>query len=508
MAAIPISRALRILAERAPNEPIVIDGDRVVTRVEFDRITNRLTRAMTALGIERGDFVSILLPNSIQFLASIAAAWKAGAIPQPLSAKMATAEREEILKLVKPRLIIGGEKPPDPTCAWFPTGFEPDPAISDDPVPETISPSFKAMASGGSTGRPKIIVAGNPGTIDLEAPFPTVKPNERMLVTGPLYHNAPFLAATTCMLSGGSAVLMAKFDAEESLRLIERHRVNFITLVPTMMQRIWRLSDATRSKYDLSSIRVMIHSAAPCPVWLKEHWIEWLGADRVVEAYGSTEAPGYTVIGGRDWLTKKGSVGKPDPSVCEAAIFREDGAFASVGEIGEVCMRPAIQPGAEYGHIYAQRYRYIGAEPRRIHGSWDSMSDLGYLDDDGYLFLVDRRTDVILRGGAKIYPAEVEAAIDAHPSVRSSVVIGIPDEDLGERVHALVDTLNPVSHDEIKMHLVDRLSAHKIPSDFEFVTSPLRDDAGKVRRSELKRRRIVALNPATARMVMPPLSLP
>lgn len=504
MAAIPISRALRLLAERAPNEPIVIDGERVVTRAAFDRATNRLARAFTARGVERGDFVSILLPNSIQFLETVAAAWKVGAVPQPLSAKLAPAERDEILDLVKPRLVVGGDKPSNGTRAWLPTGFTPDPALSDAAVPDVIAPSFKAMASGGSTGRPKIIVAGNPGTIDLDAPFPTVKPNERMLVTGPLYHNAPFLAATTCMLSGGSAVLMPKFDAEEALRLIARHRVNFITLVPTMMQRIWRLPAETRAQYDLSSIRIMIHSAAPCPVWLKEHWIDWLGADRVVEAYGSTEAPGYTVIGGRDWLTKRGSVGRPDPTVCEAAVFRDDGTRAETGEIGEVCMRPAILPGAEYGHIYAQRYRYIGAEPRRIDGTWDSMGDLGYLDSDGFLFLVDRRTDVIIRGGAKVYPAEIEAVIDAHPAVRSSVVIGVPDEDLGERVHALVDTLTPVSDHEMRVHLAAHLSKHKIPAALEFVASPLRDDAGKVRRSELKRQRIVALHPATARMVMTP----
>lgn len=502
MVAIPISRAVRELAGRAPDTPIIIDGDTVVTRDVFHRTTNRLARAFAAMGVGPGDYVSIILPNGLQFLESVVAAWKLGAVPQPLPAKLAQTERDEILALVNPKLIVGLLPGKSGHTSHIAEGYAPSETISDENLPDVTAPSFKAMASGGSTGRPKIIVAGFPGVVDLDAPFPTVRASERMLVTGPLYHNAPFLAVTTCILAGGSAVLMPSFDAEETLRQIERHRVNFITLVPTMMHRIWRLDPAVRDKYDLSSLRIMMHSAAPCPVWLKAAWIGWLGPDRVLEAYGSTEAPGYTMISGREWLDKRGSVGRPDRGVCDLAVFDAEGNEVPAGVIGEICMRPAAKPGADYAHFFPARYAYIGAVPRRINGTWDSMGDLGYVDEDGYLFLADRRTDVIVRGGAKIYPAEVEAAIDAHPSVRSSVVIGMPDEDLGEKVVAFVDPTGPISSVELRIHLRHHLTPHKIPAVFEFVSAPLRDDAGKVRRSEIRRNRIAKRDAETADIVL------
>lgn len=484
MAAIPISRAMAILAQRAPDEPIMIDGARVITRAAFDRNTNRLARALAGLGVGHGDFVSILLPNSVQFLETVVAAWKLGAVPQPLSRGLAPREAAEILALVRPRVIVGHAGCSAPGALSVPEGFVPDAALSDDAMPDIIAPHFKAMASGGSTGRPKVIVAGNPGTIDLDAPCPTVQPLERILVTGPLHHNAPFFATATSLLSGGCAVLMSRFDPEQVLAMIDRHRINFVTLVPTMMLRIWRLGPAVRAKYNLRSLRSVVHSASPCPVWLKESWIEWLGADRIVEAYSSTEAPGYTIIGGREWLAKKGSVGKADPAACEVMIADSDGRAVPSGTVGEVFMRPATGPDATY--FFGDRYRYIGAEPRRLAAGWDSMGDLGYLDGDGYLFLCDRSTDLIIRGGANIYPAEVEAAIESHPMVRSCVVIGLPDEDLGETVAAVIETTEAMNGEEMRSYLKTRLSGHKIPAAMEFVDRPMRDTAGKVRRREVR----------------------
>ncbi|MCB2107911.1 MAG: AMP-binding protein [Rhodobacteraceae bacterium] len=354
----------------------------------------------------------------------------------------------------------------------------------DGPLADVVAPHFKAMISGGSTGRPKIIVAGNPGVIDLDAPCPTIQPNERMLLTGPLHHNAPFFAATTSLLGGGCLIITRQFDAEDTLRMIERHKINFMTLVPTMMHRLWRLGPETRSKYDLSSIRSIVHSAAPCPVWLKERWIEWIGPDRVVEAYSNTEAPGYTIISGRDWLRKKGSVGKVDPNSCEIMIADRDGRPLGPHQTGEVFMRPKTGPDSDY--YYGERYAYIGANSRRLPGGWDSMGDLGYLDEEGYLFLCDRQSDVIIRGGANIYPAEIEAALEAHPAVKSCAVIGLPDEDLGEKVLAIVEIDRAISPDDLRSHLRDCLSPHKIPASFEFVDEPLRNNAGKICRRNLR----------------------
>jgi bile acid-coenzyme A ligase len=400
VAAISICSALALLAERAPTQPILIEDERTVTRAEFDASTNRLARAYAAMGVSRGDFVSILLPNSIAFLEAVAAVWKLGAVPQPLPAKLAPKELAEIIALAKPKLIVGDTPVPTETCACLPTGFQPDPSLSDAALPDVTAPHFKAMVSGGSTGRPKIIVAGHPGIIDPESPLPTIKSGERFLITGPLYHNAPFLAAIMTILTGGTAIVMRRFDAESMLALIEKHKIQFISLVPTMMQRVWRLPTATRNRYDLSSLRAMCHGSAMCPAWLKEAWMEWLGPDRVLEAYSSTEAPGYTIISGSDWLCRRGSVGRPDPSACEVKICEKDGNELPTRRVGEVFMRPTPGPDSQY--YFGARYFYIGARSKSLPNGWDSMSDHGYVDEDGYLYLIDRADDVIIQPKSKL----------------------------------------------------------------------------------------------------------
>jgi len=274
---------------------------------------------------------------------------------------------------------------------------------------------------------------------------------------------------------------MSRFDAEEALRLIEQHRVQYILLVPTMMHRIYRLVEAIRNRYDLSSVQRIMHLGAPCPVWLKQAFIDWLGAERIFELYAGTEAQGVTVINGNDWLAHRGSVGKPLPT-SEMKILDPDGNELPPRQVGEVYMRPKAGPGTTY--------HYIGATPKSRDG-WESLGDMGYLDEDGYLYLVDRQTDMILSGGANVYPAEVESAIDTHPAVRSSAVIGLPDEDLGQAVHAIVDIAdNQLDAEVLRTHLQDQLARYKIPRSFEFVRVPLRDDAGKVLRSALRAERL------------------
>jgi bile acid-coenzyme A ligase len=253
------------------------------------------------------------------------------------------------------------------------------------------------------------------------------------------------------------------------------------------MHRIWRLPEATRRKYDLSSLRVVLHMAAPCPIWLKEWWIDWLGPERIFELYAGTERQGFTSITGQEWLEHKGSVGKVGAGF-GLKVLDQDGNTLGPGEVGEIYFLPEAGPGATY--------RYIGAEPRRA-GNWESLGDMGHLDEDGYLYLADRRTDLILSGGANIYPAEVESAIDAHPNVLSSAVIGLPDDDMGQMVHAIVQ-LKPglrgdEAEDELRAFVAQRLTKYKLPRSFEFVDSPLRDDAGKIRRSQLREDRVSAL---------------
>jgi bile acid-coenzyme A ligase len=223
-------------------------------------------------------------------------------------------------------------------------------------------------------------------------------------------------------------------------------------------------------------------TGAPSPAWLKRAWIEWLGGDRIWEAYGGTERIAGTIISGTEWLEHPGSVGRPTHGR-RIRILDEEGKDCPPGTVGEVYMMP---PGGR-----GSTYRYVGAEPTATDDGWETLGDLGFLDDDGYLYLVDRKTDMIVTGGANVYPAEIEGVIDAHPAVRSSAVIGLPDEDLGNAVHAIVDIAdNSLDEAERLSHLAERLVRYKMPRSIELVRTPLRDDAGKVRRSALRAERV------------------
>ena len=479
MATMSISRCVTELARRDPDRPAVTVGERTVTRRELDRRTNRLARALATHGVGVGDMVTIALPNSIAFYEVAIAAWKLGATPQPISARLPEAERDAVVALADPAVVVGAEVAG--RCC-LPVGFEPDPTLDDGPLPDVVSPEWKAPTSGGSTGRPKLIVAREPGRFDPdEAGMMLMRGGDVQLVPGPLYHNGPFLFSFRGLFTGHHLVVMERFDAEQALRLIEHHRVGFVMMVPTMMQRIWKLPAEVREAHDLSSLHTVLHLAAPCPPWLKQAWIDWLGPERILELYAGTEANGLTVIRGDEWLTRPGSVGRAVG--CEIRILDPDThEELPPGEIGEVYLRSRRGAGATY--------RYVGAEATVVDG-FDTIGDLGWLDEDGYLYLADRRTDLIIAGGANIYPAEVEAAIDTHPAVRSSAVIGLPDDDLGQRVHAIVDATGPLDEEELLAYLGQRLARYKVPRSVELTADgPLRGDDGKVRRSALRQARI------------------
>jgi bile acid-coenzyme A ligase len=271
-------------------------------------------------------------------------------------------------------------------------------------------------------------------------------------------------------------VLGGRFDPATTLALIERHRADILYVVPTMMLRIWRLPEDVRTSYDLSSLKTVWHLAAPCPAWLKAAWIEWLGPERIWELYAGTEGQGATVISGGEWLEHRGSVGRPFN--CEMKVVDPDGKDLPPGEVGEVYMRPLDRS--------RPTYKYVGAEARTLGEGWESLGDMGYMDADGYLYLTDRRADMVLVGGANVYPAEIEAALDEHPGVQSCAVVGLPDDDLGNRLHAIVHAAGDIDADDLRAHLAERLVSYKVPKSFEFVDEPVRDDAGKVRRSALR----------------------
>ena len=474
-------RAMAWLAERDADGVAIVHEGRRVTRAELERRSNRLARAYAERGVRAGDLVTLALPNCIEFFEACLATWKLGATPQPISAKLPELERRAIVELAQPALVVGAPAGEYGARPSVPAGFRPDPALSDATLPDVMPVHVRAMTSGGSTGRPKLILDLTPAHCDPELAENGMQPGGTTLVPGPLYHAGPFITAWQQLLCGGTVVLMTRFDARLALELIEQHRVDWVLFVPTMMQRIWRLPEPERLRFDLSSLRRVMCTGAPSPAWLKRAWIEWLGPEKIYEAYGGTERIAGTLTSGTEWLERPGSVGRPTGGR-RFRILRPDGSECAALEVGEVFMLP---PGGQ-----GSTYRYVGAEATATADGWESLGDMGYLDEDGYLYLVDRKADMILVGGANVYPAEVEAALDAHAAVRSSAVIGLPDEDLGNRIHAIVDAPLPVSEEALREHLGKHLVHYKIPRSFEFVSELLRDDAGKVRRSALRAARL------------------
>jgi bile acid-coenzyme A ligase len=486
----PFFDAVRRYAITSPDRPSLTAGETTLTRGELVASVERVAAAFAERGVGHGSWVTISMPNGIEFVQSALAAWLLGATPQPISHRLPVVEREPIIALADPPLVIGdqiaeaGGRPVLSAAEIAQLAADPSaPRWEKDAV---LSPEWKVVTSGGSTGRPKLIVATSPADADAIGGLGRllrVQPDGSTLVTGPLTHNAPFVAMTAGLLLGNHVVVMKRFDAATTLALVERHRTDWLYLVPTMMQRIWRLSEEERLAYDLASLRIAFHMAAPCAPWLKREWIEWLGPEKVLELYGGTELQAMTVITGTEWLEHEGSVGKA--VLGEIECRAPDGTALPPRAVGELWMRRG-------GTDVAVPYRYVGATAKAAGDNWESLGDMGFLDEDRYVYVTDRDTDMILVGGANVYPAEVEAAFDEHPAVRSSCVIGLPDDDLGAVPHAIVE-LAPgslVTDDELLDHVRSHIQANKVPRSIERVEHPLRDDAGKVRRSALRSARI------------------
>lgn len=471
------------LASENPDEVALIvqqvDGTAsTLTRGELDRWSSRLAHRLALDGVGPQSFVVIHLPTSLEHVVATLATYKLGACPMPISHRMPEAERDALLALAAPDAIVSDAKKLagiDRRELHALDAF-PDRA-PDDAVPQP----FKAIASGGSTGKPKLIVS--PGAFCYPAdqhPFAIalgLGVGDRLYLPGPLYHNQAFLFTQVALFAGGSVVLNERFDAEQALAIIQRHRPTVLSMVPTMMLRMLRVPDLADA--DLGSVRSMWHLAAPCPEWVKRGWIDLLGADRVNELWAATEFTGVTTISGEEWLRHPGSVGRGWNT--EIRILDPERRPLPPGEVGEVFSRFAGGPA---------QYRYLGAAPlETVEGGFTSVGDLGHLDAEGYLYLDDRRVDLIISGGANVVPAEVESVLTLHPAVHDAVVIGVRDDDLGRRVHAIVELVDGIGEAvvaELDRHMRGRLAGYKVPRSYEIIPALPRDEAGKINRGRLR----------------------
>ncbi|MGZ8476430.1 MAG: AMP-binding protein, partial [Candidatus Limnocylindria bacterium] len=414
----------QILREFAEERPIATalvfspaEGEeRAVTWEELDRWTSRLARLLQQRGVDDKAVVVIGLPNCLEHVAAAFAAWKLGALVLPLSHRLPPAERDRTLEVASPTVVVAewGDAA-ELTRDVLATADE----LSDAPLPDVVPSPGRALSSGGSTGMPKIIVDPRPlarAPLTAEDPLARLtgmRGDQTQLVSGPLYHNGPFMSCHIGLMGGHRVVVMDRFDAARVVELIQRHRVSWIYLVPTMMRRILDVPGVEDA--DLSSVAAMYHTAAHCPPDLKRAWLDLLAPERVYEGYGATEEVGLCAIRGDEWLEHPGSVGRPVDT--EVKIVGADGAPCPPGEAGEVFMRRIS---------LSETYRYIGAEPAAMDDEgFTSVGDMGWVDEDGYLYPADRRVDLIITGGSNVYPAEVEAVLFEHDAVDDAVVIGL-----------------------------------------------------------------------------------
>jgi bile acid-coenzyme A ligase len=449
---------------------------------ELDAWSSRLARLLAERGVTDQSLLAIALPNCPEHVALTFAAWKLGACVLPLNHRLPPAERDRILELADPTVLAAEwEISAELTRA----SLEAADGLSAEPLPDVVPAPGKAIASGGATGKPKLIVDPRPllrRPLTPDNPIAVLtglREGQTQLLAGPLYHNGPFGAGHLGLAAGHTVVLMDRFDAARVVDLIEQHRVSWMYLVPTMMRRL--LDVPTVHTADLSSIEAVYHTASHCPPDLKRGWIDLVGAEHVYEGFGATEEVGLCAIRGDEWLEHPGSVGRPVDS--EIRIVAEDGSECPPGTVGEIYMRRISNQDT---------YTYRGsARAQTDADGFATVGDLGWIDDEGYVYLADRRIDLIISGGANVYPAEVEAALLEHPAVGDAVAVGLPDEDWGARVHAIVEPREgvEVTAAELAEHCRSRLQSYKIPKTYEFLPRLPRDEAGKVRRSELRAER-------------------
>ena len=494
------------IAGLTPGKPAIVmsDGSRARTFAELDRRSLQVSRLLSGLGVQPTGHVALLMANRPEFFEIAWGALRRGTYWTPVNWHLTAQEARYIVEDCGAQVLFAAEETADVAAQiaeWLPgvpvlvTGGERpglasyDHAVerlSSDPLPGEVE-GVPFLYSSGTTGRPKGIKREH----DFP-PFGAVGSLEQLmrgafgfglesvyLCPAPLYHAAPIGWSLGTHRLGGTVVLMERFDAAECLRAIERHRVTHVQFVPTHFVRMLKLPEAQRRAFDLSSLQVVIHAAAPCPVDVKRQMIDWLGP-RIAEYYAGSEGNGMTMITSADWLAHPGSVGRP--VIGALHIVGEDGKELPSGQVGVIYFEGAP---FEYHNDPAKT-----ASSRDDRG-WSTLGDMGYLDADGYLYLADRRTDLIISGGVNIYPAEVEEALITHPAVADVAVIGVPDPEMGQSVLAVVQpagdgTPPPGLADELLAHCRSRLASFKCPRTIEFVRELPRLPTGKLLRRRLR----------------------
>ena len=486
MTPVSFGRRTAQLAELHPDEPALVfaalDGtERTVTWKELDGRANQLARLLASSGVGPGAMVAVAMPNSPDHVAVDIAGWRLGACVLPLRHDLPEWERRRLLEVASPAAVVG-DWPADGHRVVTSEELARAGSLSAAPVEDRVPDPAFAIATSGSTGRPKLIVSPGPGVYDAEAPtaLQTGMGAARrpvQLVPAPLYHTNGYRILHLALDRDERVVLMERFDAALAADLIERHRVTSVTMAPVMLLRLARLEGIEQR--DFSSITSVLQGAASCPPWLVRWWIDRVGPEHFFISYGASERVGLAFLRGDEWLGHPGSVGRGLNT--DIRILDDDGQDLAPGEVGEIFLRQTSEEPSGYF--------YVGAPPaKQTPDGFTSLGDMGWLDEDGYLYIADRRVDMIVTGGANVFPAEVEAALLEHPEVADCAVVGTADEEWGSRVHAVVQPLHPSrppDEDDLRRHCRERLAAYKVPKSFTWMSPLPRTDAGKLNHGAL-----------------------
>ncbi|ANI93855.1 acyl-CoA synthetase [Dietzia timorensis] len=502
------------IAEADPDRPAIVDSrGRTSTYSNLVSAAHRFANGLQDLGVGRGDAIVILAPNCLEFVELYFAALEIGVYVAPANWHLTGPEVAYILDNSEAKAFFAAERFAGVADAarresgiasercfaiGDVAGFRPLGELSaghnGDELPRERTLGGPMLYTSGTTGKPKGVrrplTGASPDQVSVPnyfffAGFGIAEPDNVHLCGSPMYHTAVLNFVVISLQLGQLVVLMDKWSAEEMLRLIDAHRVTHSHMVPTQFARLLELEESVRASYDVSSLRNVIHGAAPCPLHVKRAMLEWWGPV-ITEYYAGTEGGGCTITGA-EWLRKPGSVGRPW-STTTLQILDDDGAPVPTGEIGNVYMQ-----------MHGSSFSYHKA-PEKTAGSYVgsmfTMGDLGYVDSDGYLFLCDRKNDMIISGGVNIYPAEIESELTALPQVRDAAVFGIPHPDWGEEVKAVVEPANTLDasdpdavaalEEAILGSLAARVAKFKLPRSIDFVDALPRQDNGKLVKRVLK----------------------
>ncbi len=497
----PSIDVLALHADRQPDRAAVIEGTRRVSWRDLVERRDRLADALTGLGLVPGDRVVVYTENSLETLVAMAGIRAAGALAVPMNHRLTVDEAAYILDdsgaaavFVSDAFVAVADRLRSRATQvrhWITLEHEhpswahrlDDLLTSGRPVPPAVTGiAGSIIYTAGTTGKPKGAVrrALDPtAMLQRLVDFDLASAAHVHLVAGPLYHSAPGGFALYALLVGSTVVVMRRFDAEAALATIERERCTSTFMAPTLLQRIVDLPEPVRDRYDVSSMRVIVMAAAPCPMRVKEAVLKVFGP-ALYEFYGSTELGINTILRPEDVLRKPGSCGRA-PSGVELAILDDAGRPLPAGEPGELFVRRS--PG-----VFDEYLNAPDATRQAARGDWLSVGDVAWIDADGFVYICDRKRDMVISGGVNIYPAEIEDVLHRHPAIQDVAVFGVPDDEWGERLHAAIElrTGAAVTADDIRAFARERVAGYKVPRDVSFHERLPRDAAGKLAKRALR----------------------